>query len=49
MKFLICSKWQLFIAKLFGKKIVGVDYGSEPSYTVTAYRYRGQLFIVSAE
>ena len=45
------SKFKIFMAKLFGKKTVGVDYSEEEDFgmEMTGYKYKGVLYITKSE
>jgi len=39
------SRWELFFAKLLGKKVTGFDAGC----TVVGYRWRGKLYMTEVK
>lgn len=43
-------KWMFWLAKLFGRRVIGQDHGSD-DYTVTTYGYmwHGKLYLIEEE
>lgn len=39
------SRWKMFLAKMFGEKVVGHDAGC----TITGYRWRGVLYMTRCD
>lgn len=44
LRTLKASRWTLWMARLFGEKVLGADDG----YWVVAYKWRGKLYFVGS-
>lgn len=38
-------KWEMLLARLLGKRVVGVDFGRGET-TITTYHWRGKVYVV---
>ena len=43
------SRWELFKARLFGKKVESTDFNIEGSCTIVGYSYKGVLYVTKVK